>query len=250
VIIDAHVNLDSDRYPVEDAMRALSASRIGSAVVFAHPESRDLNTQNRYVLRAARDHGLYPFFYLGGNPWSDSRPDDLEIPDNLDEYAGIRWHRWVGEDFDLEGTPDPGELDWAVSVMESAEFEAFAAAAAHYNLPVIFEESLTVTLEFAVRYPSLDIIVPHLGSRSGGQLNALRAFWDRPNVYFDTSLTILDESVLARLGSDRILFGSNFPEGDPEIELDKIDRLPIPEEVKERIYGDNIESLLSSYVLT
>ncbi|MGH2443488.1 MAG: amidohydrolase family protein, partial [Chloroflexota bacterium] len=117
--------------------------------------------------------------------------------------------------------------------------------AALYDLPVMFEESFAVTLEFVLRYPSLDIIVPHLGARSGGESTIMRALWDAPNVYFETSLAALDESILARVGSERIFFGSAFPYGDPEIEINKIDRLPIPEDVKEGMYGDNLLSLLS-----
>jgi len=247
MIVDAHVAIDSERYPAGSMLDVLKASRIESAIVFAEPRSGDPDYQNRYVLDTAREHRLYPFYYFGGNPWTDTRPDELLIPDNLDEYAGIRWHRWVGEGVDREGLLDRDEVEWAVNLLESPEFEALAAAAAHYNLPVIFEESLSVTLEFVLRFPSLDVIMPHLGARSGGESNVLREFWDKPNVYFDTSLAQLDEVTLARVGSDRILFGSGYPEGDPEAELAKIDRLPIPEDYKEGIYGDNIVSLLTSY---
>jgi predicted TIM-barrel fold metal-dependent hydrolase len=111
----------------------------------------------------------------------------------------------------------------------------------------MFEESLSVTLEFILRFPSLDIIIPHLGARSGGEANVLRELWDTPNVYFETSLALLDEITLARVGSQRIFFGSGYPEGDPSGELDKIDRLPIAEEVKEGIYGDNVAALLTAY---
>jgi hypothetical protein len=245
--IDANVNLDRDRFPVERALQILSASRVDRAVVFADAEARDLDAQNDYVLESARIHNLFPFYYLGGNPFTDTRPDDLVLPDNLDEYAGIRWHRWVGSGLDREGALDEDELQWAVGLMESPEFEALAAAAAHYDLPVMFEESFAVTLEFVLRFPSLDVIVPHLGARSGGQSNILRALWDSPNVYFDTSLAFVDETTLARLGTDRIFFGSGLPYGDPEAELDKIDRLPISEDFKEGIYGDNLLGLLSEY---
>jgi uncharacterized protein len=247
MIIDAHVALDSDRYPIERLMRLLSDAKIESAVIFADARSHDIERQNAYVLEAARAHGLYPFYYVGGNPWTDTRPDELIVPENLGEYAGIRWHRWIGESIDREGTLDRDELEWAVSLLESPEFEALASAAATYNLPMLLEEGLSSTLEFVLRFPSLDFIVPHLGSRSGGQVNVMRTLWDQPNVYFDTSLAQLDEATLSRVGSDRILFGSGFPEGDPETEIDKIDRLPLSEDLKESIYGDNIERLLSAY---
>jgi predicted TIM-barrel fold metal-dependent hydrolase len=247
MIIDAHVALDSTRYPVERALRALSEARIGSAVIFPDARSTDPEIENAYVLRVAQEHGLYPFYYLGGNPWTDTRPDELVPPDNLEEYAGIRWHRWVGEAIDREGNLDRDELEWAVNLLESPEFESLAAAAAHYNMPIMVEESLAVTLEMVLRFPSLDFIVPHLGAQSGGQTNVMRAFWDQPNVYFDTSLSLLDEATLSRVGIERILFGSGFPEGDPEAEIDKIDRLPISEDLKEGIYGDNLQRLLEAY---
>ena len=248
MIVDGHVSVDSTRFPVDRALEVLTRSRIESAVIFADARASDIERENQYVLQVAEEHGLFPFLYLGGNPWTDTRPDELVIPDNLPEYAGIRWHRWVGEGIDREGLLDESELEWAVSLMESPEFEALAAAAAHYRLPVLFEESFSVTLEFALRFSSLDIIVPHMGARSGGELNVLRAMWDLPNVYFGTSLASITEAQLSRLGSDRLLFASGYPEGDPEHEVDKIDRLPVSEDVKASIYGDNLLSLLPTTI--
>jgi len=247
MIVDGHVNVDSRRYPIERAMAVFKASRIEQAVIFADARAEDLEAQNQYVLDAAQRYDLFPFWYIGGNPWTDTRME-LRLPDNLSDYAGIRWHRWIGEGIDREGRLDQDELDWAVNLMESAEFESFVSAAAHYSLPVIFEEGFGVTLEFILRYPSLDVIVPHLGARSGGETNVLRAFWDAPHVYFDTSLCALDETALGRVGPARIFFGSGYPYGDPETELEKIDRLPVPEELKEGMYGDNLLSLLKTSV--
>lgn len=247
MLIDAHVSVDRHRYPVEKALHVLGKARILKAVIFADAHAESLEEQNRYVFEQGRERGLYPFYYIGGNPFTDTRPDALEVPDNIGEYAGIRWHRWVGEGIDREGRFDGSELDWALSLMESSEFESVVSAAAHYSLPVILEESFAVTLELVQRFPSLDFIIPHLGAQNGGQTNILRALWDTPNVYFDTSLSLLDEAMLGRLGTERILFGSGYPYSDPEAELDKIDRLPVPEEAKEGIYGDNLASLLSGY---
>lgn len=250
MIVDSCVAIDPRRFPIDVALEALSAARIESAVVFADARAEDIASANSYVLASARAHGLYPFYYLGGNPWTDTRPDQLVLPEDLEDFAGIRWHRWVGEGIDRHGVLDESELQWAVSLMESPEFEGFAAAAAHYRLPILFEESFSVTLEFALRFSSLDIIVPHMGARSGGEQNVLRAMWDLPNVYFETSLAPISEAQLSRLGSDRLLFGSGFPDGDPEREADKIDRLPVSEDVKAAIYGENMLSLLPTGVQT
>lgn len=247
MIVDAHVGIDRQRYPIDKALRVLGAAHVQRAVIFSDARAADIEEQNAYVLEEATRHGLYPFFYIGGNPWTDTRADRLDLPDNVSDYAGIRWHRWIGEDIDREGILDRDELDWAISLMESAEFEAFVSAAAHYALPVIFEESFAITLEFVLRYPSLDVIVPHLGSQNGGQTKVIRALWDTANVYFDTSLSTVEETTLATVGAERIFFGSGYPYGDPETELDKIDRLPLPEDAKEGMYGDNLVSLLSTY---
>lgn len=246
MIVDANVSIDSARFPVERAMEILGASRTSAAVIFADARSENLAAQNEYVLDVGQAEGLFPFYYFGGNPFTDTRPDQLIVPDNLGAYAGIRWHRWVGEAIDRRGELDESELQWAVSLMESPEFEALVSAAALYSLPVIFEESFSVTLEFILRFPSLDVIVPHLGARSGGETNVMRALWDQPNVYFDTSLSTLDETALSRIGPSRILYGSGLPYGDPEAELTKIDRLPVPDTVKEGIYGDNLLALLGA----
>ncbi|HEX8917980.1 MAG TPA: amidohydrolase family protein [Chloroflexota bacterium] len=248
MVVDAHVNVDSQRFPVERALSVLRAARIEHAVIFADPRAADKDETNRYVLQVAREHDLFPFYYLGGNPFTDTRPDNLELPDDIERYAGFRWHRWVAEGVDREGSLDEDELTWAVSLMESPEFEAMASAASLYSMPVMFEESFAVTLEFVLRYPALDVIVPHLGARNGGQTNILRALWDQPSVYLETSLSQVDETVLARIGTERILFGSCYPYGDPEIEIQKIDTLPIAEEAKEGMYSDNILHLLSAYL--
>ncbi|HZU12900.1 MAG TPA: amidohydrolase family protein [Chloroflexota bacterium] len=246
MIVDAHVSVDVARYPIERAMETLEGAKVRSAVIFADAHGVDPVAQNRYVLESARQYGLHPFYYLGGNPFTDTRPDTLDVPDNLDEYAGICWHRWVGEGIDRTGDLDQDELDWAINLMESPEFGALTAAATHYGMPILFEESFAVTLEFIDRFPGLDIIIPHLGARSGGEARVLRTLWDNPNVYFDTSLARLDEATLSRVGPSRLLYGSAYPYGDPIVELDKIDDLPVPETIKEGIYGDNLLALLSS----
>jgi len=244
MIVDAHVSVDRERFPIERAVEVLRGAHVGSAVVFANSRSVDIDATNADVLQRAPEFDLYPFYYLGGNPWTDTRPDRLALPDTIGDYAGIRWHRWIGEGIDREGLLDEAELDWAIGLMETAEFEAVVSAAAHYSLPIIFEESFAVTLEFVLRYPDLDIIIPYLGARSGGEMRVVRALWDVANVYFDTSLVAIDDLALSRIGPHRLLYGSALPEGDPDVELDKIDRLQVSDRDKEAIYGDNLLSLL------
>jgi predicted TIM-barrel fold metal-dependent hydrolase len=46
-------------------------------------------------------------------------------------------------------------------------------------------------------------------------------------------------------GHERLLFGSDFPFGDPVAELQTVERLPISVTMKEAILGLNVKRLLS-----
>ena len=198
IIVDAHVNVTQQNCPTDQVLARLSEFDIDTACIFADSESPDLTSENRYVLRTGQEFACSPFYYLGGNPFTDTRMD-LEIPHDLDEYAGLRWHRWFGEGPDRAGRIDHHELDFAVVMMESPEFEAVMAALAYNDKPIIFEEDFGVTSEFIIRYGELNVIIPHLGTLSGGTENAVGRWSRNPNVYFTTSYGVIDDTTLSRL---------------------------------------------------
>src|SRR3984893_3158760 len=95
-IIDAHVHIGRYHLPIEEIDSLLKASGISRAVVFADPESNDMVNDSLYALEAAQRMGYYAFYYYGGNAYSGQRPyDNLPVPDNLDQYNGIKVHLWV-----------------------------------------------------------------------------------------------------------------------------------------------------------
>lgn len=117
------------------------------------------------------------------------------------------------------------------------------------NLPVLFEDDLPNTVRF-IRELATDVtvIIPHMGFLNGGYRNILdQGLFQQPNVYTDTSLASFGEIMdyVQRYGEERILFGSDFPFGDPAKELDKVLRLPIPREKQEAIAGLNLLRLMS-----
>lgn len=72
-----------------------------------------------------------------------------------------------------------------------------------------------------------------------------------PNLYLDvsviSSMGISDEQVLRIIkmhGADRILFGSDCPWDDPANEIAMIDRLPLTDDEKEKIFFKNAGKLL------
>lgn len=76
--------------------------------------------------------------------------------------------------------------------------------------------NLRELLEISERYPSVKVIVAHIG-RSYGLPSAMKGlphFVDVPNVYFDTAANLNAEvfqCALETIGPDRVVFGSDLP---------------------------------------
>ena len=72
---------------------------------------------------------------------------------------------------------------------------------------------------------------------------------DLPNVYMDTSGSQPDagfiEYAVAKIGAERILFGSDVPIRDYATQLAKVTGAAIPAEAKELILGANAARLLN-----
>jgi predicted TIM-barrel fold metal-dependent hydrolase len=118
------------------------------------------------------------------------------------------------------------------------------------NMPVVFEEEFENTVLFLDEIASgITVIIPHMGFLNGGYAGIDgQGLWSYKNVYADTSLASREEILhyINKYGSDKILFGSDFPFGSPKIELEKIMRLPLSENKIEAIIGGNLKRLLAS----
>ncbi len=166
---------------------------------------------------------IFPYFFV----WNDFAWEDLGP-----EYVAIKWHRH----------PDEPEYDY-----RSPRCREFLEKARARGLPILLEESLENTLFFLERLaPDLPVIIPHLGALSGGY-RALDAavVWSRPLVYADMAVAGLPEirDYLRRYGSERLMFGSDYPFSRPDTELAKILGLGLPEERTRAILGDNFRRL-------
>ena len=99
--------------------------------------------------------------------------------------------------------------------------------------------------------PTLTLIACHFGGYHHMD-NAMRTLIGEP-VYFDTSwppsVGTLDPSVLRRivdeLGSDRILFASDWPTASPAKEISSLRSLGLPEDDLQLILGGNAQRILT-----
>jgi len=240
-VIDNHVHCGNNKrtkqYTPIEIKRDLGEAEAQGAVIFAFPEDmyRVEDTKewrmkaNNYVLEVSRssEECLYPFYFV----WND-----YIIPENLSDYAGIKWHRhWDEPKYDYD---DP-------------LCNKILKAIKELNLPVVIEEEYEPTVRFVKDNPELKIIIPHMGNINGG-CNLMDIFFHNANVYFDTSTASLGniKKILGGVGAERVIFGSdvsgtrlpfyNFP----KVELAKVLQLNLDEQSMSQIFAGNIENLI------
>ncbi len=172
---------------------------------------------------AAGSFDLYPYFFV----WNDFAWEDLGP-----EYVAIKWHR------------HPDEPRYRYDYPRCREF---LQVVQRRRLPILLEESFDNTLFFLERLaPDLPVVIPHLGRLNGGY-GPLKAagVWSRPQTYADTSTAAPTEieDFLRRFGSERLLFGSDHPFGEPQVELAKIFDLNLPPDQTRAVLSGNFRRI-------
>ena len=180
---------------------------------------------NEYLLDIQnRDSDIHAYYFV----WNDFRRGELQKG-----YRGIKWHRHEYE---------------PVYHYDDPACEAFIAEAVRLKLPIVLEESFRNTLYVIQRIAGrTPIIIPHLGGLNGGFRALLEAgIWDGETIYADTALASTGEmeTFVKRYGSEKLLFGSDFPFGIPASELAKVQRLGLKNRDYENVVYDNIVRLI------
>jgi uncharacterized protein len=244
-IIDAHAHCGiSDGFAsqaFEDYLNAVSETDIQGAVFFApvneiydrfDPDFEDdmewqqrRKNANNYLLGLNSPRfPVIPYFFI----WNDFAVNQL-----TSQHKGIKWHR---HDSEPRYHYDHPLCRKAIDEIRKR------------NMPVVLEEELGNTIRFLDELASgIPVIIPHMGFLNGGYPNIeAQGLWSYENVYADTSLASREEILhyINKYGSDKIFFGSDFPFGSPRNELEKIMRLPLPENNIEAIIGGNLKRLL------
>ena len=109
------------------------------------------------------------------------------------------------------------------------------------KIPVLFHPPKVADFHLiASAYPQITFIMAHLGSFSSQNwsehLAAIDAAKRYPNVYLETSSVILWRylEMAAREVPDKLIFGSDGPDGDSRVEIYKIRLLKLPKDVRAR----------------
>ncbi|MBU0463929.1 MAG: amidohydrolase [Proteobacteria bacterium] len=181
---------------------------------------------NQYLLNIGnKELQVIPYFFI----WNDFAIDQI-----TPQHKGIKWHRHPSE---------------PVYHYDSEKCRRAIDVITEKNMPIVLEEEFSNTVKFINDYaPDARVIIPHLGGLNGGYNAIVRAgLWGNRNVYTDTALASAYEiqHYIETYGHKRIMFGSDFPFGDPADELKKIVILNLERDVEKALLSENLIQLLS-----
>lgn len=220
------------RAPLKDYMQWALQAGIRKTVLFAAFHS-DYAVANKQVARTVANHPdkFYGFAFV--HAIRDKGRIKKMVGTAVTEYGfvGIKAHR----------------IDATIS-------REICEAARLFGIPVLYDvygDVASIDL-FASEYPDVNFIIPHLGSFPD-DWKAQSAIADQlirhPNVYTDTSgvrrFDILKRT-FDRVGSEKILFGSDGPWLHPGVELSKIKFLNLNVKDAANILSGNILKLIST----
>jgi hypothetical protein len=182
---------------------------------------------NKYLLDIQEKHeSFFPYYFV----WNDFRKGELKKG-----YRAVKWHRHEYE---------------PVYHYDDPLCEAFLQEVYRLELPIVLEESFENTRYLIRRVTGrTPVIIPHMGGLNGGFSALFKAgVWDDETIYADTALATGKEimTFLDTYGSNRILFGSDFPFGTPGNELQKVIRLSLGKEDFDNVVCHNILRLLKA----
>ncbi|WP_434511765.1 amidohydrolase family protein [Desulfitobacterium sp. AusDCA] len=113
----------------------------------------------------------------------------------------------------------------------------------HTFSPMTLDDIKNIAL-LAQQYPDIPVILGHLGGANW--LDTIKLAKENQNLFLDISGTFstLVVSLAIKALSERTIFSSDAPYGDPLITREIVERMTRDNSVKDRILGDNIAQLL------
>lgn len=237
MIIDIHTHVGHDKdgtsYSVEALLRSMGYSKIDYAAVFPLDEKEnDLIGASMALLKLSNPK-LIPFLRF------DPRNTTPEtIKPILPKFNGVKLHPRA-QDFD-----PTDEIYFPL-------YEAIAES----KKPLIIHTRLrggnpncdpVRVSTLAPQFPKLNIIMAHFTELSDEAFNAIKKY---DNLYTETSIqsetNIKITKIAKQIGADKILFGSDVPYSDQEIELLKVKKAQLSDEDKDKILYKNAAKLLN-----
>ena len=234
-VLDAHAHCWLT-LPMDNLQPRWREANIDGGVLYSHVEEindryasdfvdgefyRRSSEQVHSYLESLISEHIFAYWFV----WNDFSP-----PGKL--FSGIKWHRHSNEPCYQYDT------DACRKIIEHI---------CNLRLPVVVEEEFhnTLTLVKIINKRTV-VIIPHLGWLNGGYECLKEAgLYENPAVFVDTALASPADikDFASNYGVQRILFGSDFPFGEPLYERAKIEKIFTAKE-REKVLGQNLLELL------
>jgi uncharacterized protein len=243
-VIDAHMHIDvveplGWELTVESCIKAMDQAGLEKAVVMGITDVPAVNEAALDELSEAcgRFPGrLFPLARM--HPWyGDRAATQLERAFEELGFVGLKLHPVT--------TLTHPSTDQTIRLIRIAS---------ERGLPTLFhtgDEPLATpyaVAEAARRCPEATVVLGHMGGYQHVE-DALDVAERYENVLLETSAMPYPERVaeaVERIGSERVLFGSDGPACPPELELEKVRRAGLDPEALRRVTNDNAEQVYAA----
>lgn len=187
---------------------------------------------NNFVLELAKKHPtrIYAFYQI--DPLYDEVEDIQEASRN--GFSGFKFNPLVNR----VSFADP-------AVHELVEAVGRLGKALYTHITLEGVASIDAFERLAKAHPHVPFILGHMGFAST-DLSAITLAKKLPNIFLETSVGSFAaiQEALAKLGAEKIIFGSEGPVHHPKVELEKILLCKLPASQLDWVLGKNISRLL------
>ncbi len=238
MIIDAHCHIGpkEEEFSVEELLAQMDDSNVDKAVIC--PFDRYIAVSNRegneYILEAVERCPERLIGFASVNPWFGKKAVG-ELRRAIESgLAGLKLNPFR-QGFHLS---DP----LVHPLMETC---------GDLGIPVYFHTGTPVSAmpyqlaDLARRFPRVNFLMGHSGHTDLVR-DAISAALRSENIFLETSfvyVAIINQA-LKKLGSERIIFGSDVPRSNIMMELAKFKDVEITEQTRKRIFSENIIRIL------
>lgn len=225
-----------------------------------NPNSDPWTTYNdpKWTLRRARQAGIDKTIIFPINNETYSRANE-EIASYVkrwpDEFIGFAKHDSGTESGKIRKMliHEVRDLGLRGLKLHGIPSKEMVETAAELKIPILFHPpNVDDSLQVIQSYPQVSFILAHLGcfaSRSWKEhVRAIEASKRLANLYLDTSSVVFFDYLqraAAELPAEKLIFGSDGPLVNSQVELYKIRLLKLPKEKEQLILGGNITRLLN-----
>lgn len=235
LVLDSHVHCGLT-LPVERILPLWQKGDIDGGVLFSPVEEiydrydpsftdnaffKQSRKEVHSYLDTLRNDWIYTYWFV----WND-----FMLPG--EGFSGVKWHRHSNE-------PRYN--------FNSQECFDFIEHICERKYPIIIEDEFSNTLDLIRKINGRTAsIIPHFGHLNGGYRRLKKAnLFENPSVYVDTALASTSEikDFASDYGTDRIIFGSDYPFGLPSHERSKIDQV-FSSTDRDKVFSENLLCLL------